>query len=180
MGPPNAGPGGNQPMANGQPRSMIDGPMDSHDGPPGMEGSRGMPNQRDRNGMMQNRPGMNRGRDGPPLNPERMDMMGRDDRGRGPPPGRGGHMDRGRGGGPMRGGRPLMGRGGPMGMDGPPMDQDGRPMRRDNRPSPYGRPGGPADGPRNMRNRGESLDDEQMDNPFPSMRGGRGRPGFRR
>ena len=185
MGTPNAGPPSNtQPLPTGQAR--MDGPGDSHEGPPGMDGppgSRGLPNQHDRNGpgMMQNRPGMNRGgRDGPPVNPERMEMMVRDgsgDRGRGPP-GRGGHMDHGRGGGPMRGGRPLIGRGGPMGMDGPPLDQDGRPMRRDNRPTPYGRP---PEGPRNMRNRGEPLEDEQIDGPFPpSMRGGRGRAGFRR
>lgn len=186
MGPNVGPPSSSQPMPNGQQRPMMDGPGE-HDGPPGMDGppgSRGMPNQRDRNmpGMMQNRPGMNRGgHDGPPVNPERMEMMARDgpgDRGRGPP-GRGGPMDRGRGGGgPMRGGRPLMGRGGQMGMDGQPLDQDGHPMRRD-RPTPYGRPGAPSDGPR--RNRGDSLDEEQNDSSFPpGIRGGRGRAGFRR
>jgi len=80
IGAPNTGPpSSTPPVMNGQPRPMMDGPADNHDGPPGMDGppgSRGLPNQIDRSGpgMMQNRPGMNRGgRDGPPVNPERMD-----------------------------------------------------------------------------------------------------------
>lgn len=158
-----------QPMHNGQQRPLMDDPMmDDLEEMPRMGG-------RDRNGppMHRDRQNMGRGRDGPLVNPERIEMMSRDgpggDRNRSPM-GRGGPpMDRGGRGGPM--GRNRMPMGGPnMGMDGPPME--GRPMRRDNRPGLFGRgpPGAPDD----------ALDEEGgMDFP-PGPMGARGRGGFRR